>query len=166
MERVASPPLPLGLRAGWWQRTRVALIVWWRAAQLDRQLAAGASPRASLVLAVRAHRITTRRSRVRVADGLARAFRDARAGTRGFSAAVRPHRREMLAARSVLDTIERRLRDRGPVAARGVAMLRLLLIDGTSPLYRPTEPGALGSELRAAAAVLEPVDEGDRRALR
>jgi hypothetical protein len=34
-------------------------------------------------------------------------------------------------------------------------MLSVLLSDGTSPLYRPTEAGALGSRLRAAAASLE-----------
>jgi hypothetical protein len=38
------------------------------------------------------------------------------------------------------------------------AMLLMLLTDGTSPLYRPDEPGALGSRLRAAAAALEPSD--------
>jgi hypothetical protein len=35
-----------------------------------------------------------------------------------------------------------------------------LLTDGTSSLYRPTEPGALGSRLRAAAAALEPPAPG------
>jgi hypothetical protein len=43
-----------------------------------------------------------------------------------------------------------------PLSAQGVALLELLLTDGPSSLYRPTELGALGSELRAAAAALEP----------
>lgn len=94
--------------------------------------------------------------RARVAAGLARAVRDAEAGTRGFSAAVRPDRREVIGARTVLATLDRRLRATEPVSARGVALLELLLTDGTSSLYRPAEPGALGSELRAAAAALEP----------
>jgi hypothetical protein len=38
-------------------------------------------------------------------------------------------------------------------------LLRVLLMDGSSALYRPSEPGALGSELRAAAAALEPTDQ-------
>ena len=164
-ERVASPPFSLRVGAGWWQRVRVALIVWWRAARLDRQLAAGASPRASAVLALRAQRITGRRSRIRLADGLARAIRDAQGKTPGFSAAVRPHRREVLAARTVLATLDRRLRAPEPVTARGVALLRALLTDGTGPLYRPGEPGALGSQLRAAAAALEPPARGGRPAV-
>lgn len=144
-ERVASPPFSLRVRARWCSRVRPAWIVWWRAARLDRELAAGASPRASALLALRAQRITGRRSRRRLADGLARAIRDAQATTPGFSAAVRPHRREVLAARTVLATLDRRLRAPEPVTARGVALLRVLLTEGTSPLYRPGEPGVSGA---------------------
>jgi hypothetical protein len=97
-----------------------------------------------------------------VADGLARAMRDARATTVGFSAAVGPDRRELLAARTVLGALERRLRASEPVSVRGVAMLYVLLSDGSSSLYRPSEPGALGSELRAAAAALERADARER----
>jgi hypothetical protein len=32
----------------------------------------------------------------------------------------------------------------------------MLLSDAASPLYRITEPGSLGSDLRAVAAALEP----------
>ena len=156
LECVASPPFTPRLGAGWWQRLCVALIAWWRAARLDRELAAGASPDASAALARRAQRITGRRRRMCLAEGLARAIRDAHATTPGFSAAVRPQRQEVLAARAVLGTLERRLRAPEPVTARGVALLQALLTEGTSPLYRPDEPGALGSQLRAAAAALEP----------
>jgi hypothetical protein len=79
----------------------------------------------------------------------------------GFSAAVGPNRRELLAARTVLGALERRLRAPEPVAARGVALLYTLLTDASSALYRPGEPGALGSELRAAAAALEPSHAGE-----
>jgi hypothetical protein len=72
-----------------------------------------------------------------------------------LSAAVRPHRREVIAARTVLTTLSRRLRGAEPVSAQGVALLELLLTDGTGPLYLPAEPGALGSQVRAAAAALE-----------
>lgn len=156
VERVASSPFSLRVGVGWWQRIRLALIAWWCAGRLDRQLAEGTSPRASAVLALRAQRITGRHSRRRLADGLARAIRDAQATTPGFSAAVWPHRQEVLAARTVLAAIDRRLRAPEPVAARGVALLQVLLTDGTSPLYRPSELGALGSQLRAAAAALDP----------
>jgi hypothetical protein len=92
---------------------------------------------------------------VRVAAGLARAVRDAEATTRGLTAAVRPDQHEVIAARTVLATLDLRLRAPEPVTAHGVALLEWLLIDGTSPLYHPAEPGALGSQLRAAAAALE-----------
>ncbi len=164
LERVVTPRSSLRLGGNWLPRVRVALAVWWRAERLDRQLAAGASSSASAVLALRAQRITGRHSRIRLADGLARAIRDAQGTTPGFSAAVRPHRPEVLAARTVLAALDRRLRAPEPVTARGIALLRALLTDGTSPLYRPGEPGALGSQLRAAASALEPHDRGDRSA--
>ena len=162
LDRAADSPPSLRLRIGWWQRVSCALVVWWRASWLDRELAAGTSPRASAVLGLRAQRITRSRSRRRVADGLARAARDAQSATPGFSAAVRPHCGEVVAARIVLSQLERRLRDPEPISARGVALLRTLLSDGTSPLYRPDERDALGSWLRAAAAALEPEREGGR----
>jgi len=135
---------------------RLTLIAGWHAGELDRQLAAGVSPGASALLAVRGERLTSRRYRARMAAGLARAVRDADPTRTGFSAAVRPDRREVVAARTVLAALDRRLRAAEPVSPQGVAILESLLTDGTSPLYRPAESGALGSRLRAAAAALEP----------
>lgn len=156
LERISYQPRSLRRGGGWWSRIRLALIASWRAPELDRQLAAGESPGASALLAIRSERLTGERYRARVAAGLARAVRDAEATTHGFSAAIRTDRREVIAARTVLATLDRRLRAAEPVSAQGVALLESLLTDGVSPLYRPTEPGALGSQLRAAAAALEP----------
>jgi hypothetical protein len=136
---------------------RLSLVAIWRAAELDRELAAGTRPAAGTLLALHGDRITSRRGRARVADGLARALRDALAGP-GFSAAVRPDRDEVRAARTVLAVLDRRLRGPQPVSAQGVALLRELLVDGAGPLYRCREPGTLGSRLRSAAAALEPRD--------
>jgi hypothetical protein len=163
VERLAYPELPLRSGPHRWQRLWLELIVCWRAGLLDGELAAGANPADSPLLAIRARRITSPRNRARVADGLARAIRDARAATPGFGAAVQPNRREIVAARTVLAHVDRRLRDARPVTPRGVALLQSLLTDGTSPLYRPGEPGALGSELRAAAAALAPARQETRR---
>jgi hypothetical protein len=138
----------------WW-RLRLAVIVRWSAPELDRRLAAGEALRHNAATAQRARMLTESRSRRRLADGLERALDTALRGPSGFSAAVPPDRRELLAARTVLGALDRRLRDSEPVGAQGVAMLSVLLSDGTSPLYRPTEAGALGSRLRAAAASLE-----------
>lgn len=140
-----------------WRRLRLALIVGWRAAELDRRLAAGVSPWHSDELALRARRISRRRSRSRLADGLSRAVRAGEEVT-GFSAAARPHPGEVLEARSRLLTIARRLRAPEPVAARGVAMVQMLLTDATSPLYQPAGQGALARHIRAAAAAIEPTD--------
>lgn len=137
-----------GLSASW--------QAWWNAWELDRELAAGTNPQASAALAVRAQRITGRRSRQRVADGLARTLRSVRVDPPGFTAAARPDAGEVLAARETLASLERRLRAPEPVRPRGTAILGLLLTDCTSPLYRPAESGALGGVLHAAAAGLEP----------
>jgi hypothetical protein len=155
LERVAYPSLGLRWRARLWQRICLTLLARWHAGELDRRLVAGIRPSADALLAIHAERITGRRSRVRVADGLARAQREAQTVAPGFSAAIRPHRSEVVAARAVLDTLEHRLGCPRSVTARGVALLRLLLTDGASSLYRPRETGALGSDLRAAAAALE-----------
>jgi hypothetical protein len=155
-DRVSYPSLSLPQRGSRWRRLRLALIATCRAAELDRQLAVGASPGASPLLAIRGQRLTGRRYRVRVAAGLARAVRDAQASPHGLSAVVRPDGVEVIAARTVIAALDRRLRAAEPVSPQGVAMLESLLTDGTSPLYRPTESGALGSQLRAAAAALEP----------
>lgn len=151
--RRAAPTVAPG---GLWRRVRLAAAVRWQAAQLDRELTASAMPRGSAALALHARRITGPRSRVTVARGLARVLRSASDSSARLTAAMPPHRREVLAARTVIDVLERRLRGPEPVTARGMAMLREFLTEPTSALYRPTEPGALGSQLRAAAAALEP----------
>jgi hypothetical protein len=156
LERVSYPGLRFPAGRGRWRRARLTLIAGWHAGELDRQLAAGVSPGASALLTIRGERLTSRRYRARIAAGLARVVRDAGATTRGFSAAVRPDRREVIAAHTVLAALDRRLQAAEPVSPRGVAMLESLLTDGMSALYRPTQSGALGSRLRAAAAALEP----------
>jgi len=158
-----SPPVDPALWAGWvrvlgtgWRRVRLGVVVRWRGALLDRDLAAGVSLRSSDAHALRAVRITNRRRRMSLAGGLVRVLRRASDSKARFTAAVPPDRRAVLAARPVIEALERRLVSPEPVAARGVAMLAELLTEPTSPLYRPHDPGALGSRLRAAAAALEP----------
>lgn len=141
-------------------RLFLALTVWRRGTELDRRLAAGEDPWASDALVLRARALTGRRSRRRVAEGMAGVLRSARNGHPVFTAAVRPRCPEVLEAADLIGSIERRLRGPGPVAARGVALIRLLLIDGNGPLYRPSDPGALGSQLRSAAAALRPAGDG------
>ena len=77
----------------------------------------------------------TTRGRASVADGLAGMLRSAGTAIR-FTAAVAPRSGQLLEVAAVIETIERRLRAAEPVAARGVAIVRSLLIDGNGPLYR------------------------------
>jgi hypothetical protein len=102
--------------------------------------------------------ITERRSMRRLAGGLQRVLRDSRRPAQGFSSAAPLERGEVLAAQVVIETIIARLQrvPGDPVRAQGAAMLELLLSDPASSLYRTTEPGSLGSDLRAVAAALEP----------
>ena len=122
--------------ASGWRRVRLGVIVRWQAARLDRDLADGVSLRSSDAHVLRAVRITGRRRRANLADGLARVLRSASDSRGRFSAAVPPDRRAVLAARPVIEALERRLLSPEPVAARGVAMLGELLAEPTSPLYR------------------------------
>lgn len=138
---------------------RLALTVWWRATDLDLALAAGADPWTRDDLAARARRLTSARSRTGIAKSLAGVVRSAGNTTPRFTSAVRPCCEDVLEAAAVIGSIERRLRAPGPVNAEGVAMVRLLLIDGNGPLYQPGDPGALTDCLRTAAAALS--DAGD-----
>ena len=157
----ASAWLPARSAARYWRRVRLFAVVRWQGARLDRELAAGISPQTSEAHALRARTITGRRSRASVARGLQRVICTATDTAPGFTAAVRPDRREVLTARTVIEALERRLRAPEPVSARGMAILGGLLTEGTSPLYRPDEAGALGSQLRAAAAALDPASRWD-----
>jgi hypothetical protein len=153
--RVASPPLHAGVPA---RRSHRAVLTWMaftRAIQIDRDLAAGASSRPQEVLALRAKWITGRRCRLRLADGLVRVLSGGTEAGAALTAAVQPDRRAVLSSRVVLADLERRLRTPEPVGARGMAMLRLLLTEPDSPLYRAGDAGVLDGRLRDAAAALE-----------
>ncbi|MGN6170532.1 MAG: hypothetical protein ACTHQQ_20525 [Solirubrobacteraceae bacterium] len=157
-DRVGDPLFAPRLKPGVRHRVRLAWVATWGAALLDRELAAGTIPLKGSALALRGRRVTSRRGRKRVADGLVRASRAAERATPGVSAAIPPDQREVLAAGTVLAAIDRRLRAPDPVTPTGMAQLLLLLTEGDSPLYQRSEPGAFGSRLRAAAAALEPAD--------
>jgi hypothetical protein len=139
----------------------LTLAVWWRAAELDRRLAAGEDPEADDSLALRARRLTRGRSRRSIADGLASTQRAAKAGSPSLTASVRTRSADVLEASETIATIERRLRAPQPVAPQPVALLRVLLTDCSGPLYQPSAPGRLVSRLRFAAAMLKAPDARD-----
>jgi hypothetical protein len=119
---------------------------------LDRDLAAGRT--GSPALALRAEQLITPRSRRGLARGLSRLLADAEAARAPLTAVVAPCRGEVRAARPGLEALIARLRDGGAVGVQGVALVRLLLVDGASPAYVAGAPGALAGWARTALRAL------------
>jgi hypothetical protein len=92
-------------------------------------------------------RITSERSRRRLAEEIEEAVARGGRRPRGLSAVVPVTGEAAHLARGVLLDVAERLRAPRPVDPAGVRLLRALLVDGAGPLYVPQEPG----ELRAAA---------------
>jgi hypothetical protein len=142
----------LGLRRVRMQDRLLARI---RAAALDAELAAGASPESSVVLALHAVHLCGRSQRRLLAGSLRRIAASADAPTRSrLQAPVcgPAVRRAGIELQAVID----RLVAAGPVSVRGVARVRCLLADGTGPIYQTSVPDRLRNELRAALAVMDP----------
>jgi hypothetical protein len=141
---------PVAATARPWDRWLVRI----RAARLDRQLAAGASPDASVALALRAQMLV----RTQVRRDLARsARRILLAATRAPGARRLPVpvcRDRVLDCSADFAELISRLLAAGPVPAQGVARASLLLTDATSPLYHPACSDDLRTVVRAAAEAL------------
>jgi hypothetical protein len=141
--------------------------------RLDAALAQGADPCASHALAHRAAWLTSKRTREKMAapieDIVARAGRAPRGKVVdvylcAFSAAIEPDRDEVARANALLIEVRELLGSSAPVYARGVALLKELLGDGSGPLFLPTSPGELSHELRLIIAALEGREHHERRA--
>jgi len=102
-----------------------------RAPRLDRALAQGADPASEPVLRARARRLTSWRTRRRVA----RALEDVE---RGPGLPVRHD--QVLEASDLLSELATALRSRERVSARGVVLARRIVTDGCGPLYAPNAP--------------------------
>jgi len=135
------------------------------AGRLDRQLADGARPEANAMLAARAIFLTSTAYRRALAASLRRMVAtSARARPRLVSArssagiAFQPHippgRPQIRAATAELAGLAGSLTGPGPLPARGVAMVSLLLSDGGGPLYRAGRPGDLSTIVARAAQTL------------
>ena len=119
----------------------------------DAALAEGADPDASPELALRARRLIAPRTRRLLAASLRRWVESAR-GRRGLYE-VRPGPQVAGAAEALLELADR-LEVRGPVEARGVALVSVLLSDGRGPLHSPQGAERLVAAARAAEAALDP----------
>jgi hypothetical protein len=119
-----------------------------RGRQLDRQLAAGADPSASPLLAARAAQLVDSSRRQRIANCLEQFASVAdrprgRAQTPPLRSAVRPNQEALL-------QLAQTLRHGRASYAHGIAMLELVLVDGTGPAY--TDPSGKGLMRQLASA--------------
>jgi hypothetical protein len=126
-------------------------------ASLDESLAAGRPPESSPLLAARAQDIVSlrrRRSTARNWENLLRRAREA--GSTWPHAALPVCADQIIAAEPAIRDLAGRLAVPLPVPARGVAMARALLTDGSGPVYNPRARTALAAALEAAIAQLDP----------
>jgi hypothetical protein len=119
---------------------------------LDQALIAGADPASSRQLAARTAQLTARSTRGEIADGIERLV---------SAADGPPSRRRVIPSRGAvhanaaeLHELAALLREPGPLYARGVAMVRELLIDGTGPAYNDRHGAALARQIRDARVAI------------
>lgn len=122
-------------------------------------LARGADPDESSELALRTRQLCGARTRRSLAKGIERAI--AQTERYSQSAALPVNREEVARARPLLLCLAERLRASEDVSPRGVAIVRLLLTEDTSPIMSPgwsrarATAGALEGEARSALAALD-----------
>jgi hypothetical protein len=119
----------------------------------DRKLASGAVVAPGTALAVHARRLITVAERESVARSFRTALREARKPLTPWTARSWTHRPNVNAAAGAIDAVTLHLHSPRPVSAEGMARLRLLLSDGTGPLYICGR-GDLVSALRTALSAL------------
>jgi hypothetical protein len=125
-------------------------------ASLDSQLAAGRAPESSAMLAARARHIVSLRRRQAAARNWDRLAEVAQRG-HGKSGPARPVRASQIAAAEpAIRELVRRLSAPLPVTARGVAMAKILLTDGTGPVYSRHSRVTLAAALGSAITQLDP----------
>lgn len=133
---------------------RGRLVARLRAWTLDSRLADGACPDSSAGLSLRAEKLIDQRTRRQVASELQHLVRTAQRSRDPLDRGLQICRTEVLHAREELEEIAYHLLSSEPVDARGVARVRLLLRDGSSPVYRFRRRGELEQALQEALEAL------------
>jgi hypothetical protein len=141
---VVSTPRP-------WDRLLVRL----HAFRLDQELAGGASPEASVALALRARLLVRPRHRRDLARGVRRVLEAAQRSPL-VSHPVPLCRDRVRDCEDEFAQLIGRLQAAGPVPVRGVAKAGLLLADGSGPLYHRASRDDLRARVRDAAQALIP----------
>ncbi len=123
------------------------------AGRLDRELDAGAVPMLGSALAAHMTRLTSTHERESLARALRHAMAEAHRGCAGVPLRIPVNWESMISCADTVDDITLLLHSPRPVRARGMARLRLLLSDGTGPLYQEGR-GSLPAGLRGVLAAL------------
>ena len=136
---------PVARRVTPWDRVAVRL----HALGLDRALARGESPEATVRLALRARQLVSMRARRDLAGGLRHAL----------AARARDHvcRDRVRAAAAELQALADQLLTPAPLPAQGVAQASVLLQDGRGPLYRRSCRDDLRAQASRAVEALDPL---------
>jgi hypothetical protein len=124
-----------------------------RGGSLDRRLAAGEDSSRSALLAARATQLGRRSTRLRIArgiEGLTLAWEEP---LRRFRAL--PRQAAVAKNRLALLELAALLRRPGPLYVRGIAAARLMLVDGTGPIYTDGHGEALAAQLGTVSALLQ-----------
>ncbi|MFL5866797.1 MAG: hypothetical protein ACJ766_06830 [Thermoleophilaceae bacterium] len=121
---------------------------------MDRELAEGWAPESCRALARRARALTRPDVREQLARSLRRLERDASRPAAPRICRAPVERDEIEDASYELRLLASRLTAPSQVAPRGVAQVRLLLSDGTGPLYQRRRPGELAAAARDAMSAL------------
>jgi hypothetical protein len=131
-------------------------VTWWRAYDLDRELAAGANPMQSDELSLRVGQLGSARTRGRLTYGLRRAVDVADRPSDPLR--TPPHairRAEIRANKELLLELAAGLRRSGPLGVEGLAMASLLVGEAPSPLYHKDASASLRLTALQALAGLE-----------
>jgi hypothetical protein len=141
---------PVASKTRPWDR----LLTRMRGFRLDQDLAGGASPEDSVELALRAQLLVRPRHRRELARSMGRLLSTAQRSPYGGRLPVPACRERVRECEDEIGELIWRLQARGPVAARGVAKVGLLLADASGPLYRRSSPDDLRARVRDAADAL------------
>ena len=150
-ERIAGSPMQRVARLFGSNRA-VSMVAHARRGKLDRALTETANPPASRLVAARAAQLSRASTRSLIADGLERMARSPDGPPSRFR--IEPSRPAIFHSRSELLKIADTLRGDHALSVAGIAMLDIILTDGTGPAYTDRRGNALALELKLARARL------------
>jgi hypothetical protein len=137
-------------------RIRHRLLARLLSSSLDQRLADGRPPESSLLSASRAGQLVAPSFRAAVARDVARLRQWAPRPSAARGRRLSPDGKAIARVQPELRRIEAVLAAPYPAGARGVAMLNVLLTDGTGPFYNRGCPVDLATALRRALEQLDP----------